>query len=109
MNYNVGKFPPTDLRGHDGVMIDSDDVGLDRLHHVDSTGSLLTTQDLVVPGEVHVLLPGNGHPSHGQHVDLPEVGGDALELGGGGGEAGRGGPGVPVVAADNSLQGETLN
>jgi len=84
-------------------MIDSDDVGLDRLHHVDSTGSLLTTQDLVVPGEVHVLLPGNGHPSHGQHVDLPEVGGDALELGGGGGEAGRGGPGVPVVAADNSL------
>ena len=76
---------------------------------MDPTGSLLTAEDLVVPGEVHVLLPSKGDPSHGQHVGLPEVGGDALELGGGGGEAGRGGPGVPVVAADNSLQGKTLN
>ena len=89
-------------------MIDSDDVGLDRLHHMDSTGSLLTTQNLVVPGEIHVLLPSDGDAGHGQYVQLPEVGGEALELGGGGTEPGRGGPGVPVMAANNSLQVETL-
>ena len=89
-------------------MIDSDDVGLDCLHHMDSTSSLLTAEDLVVPGEVHVLLPSKGDPSHGQHVGLPEVGGDGLQLGGGGGEPGGGGPGVPVVAADNGLKEETL-
>ena len=89
-------------------MIDSDDVGLDCLHHMDPTGSLLTAEDLVVPGEVHVLLPSQGQPSHGQHVDLPEVGGDGLQLGGGGAKPGGGGPGVPVVAADNGLKVETL-
>ena len=87
-------------------MIDSDDVGLDSLHHMDATGPLLTAQDLVVTGEVHVLLPSNGHSSHGQHVHLPEVGRDGLELGGRRGEASRGGPGVAVMAANNSLQVE---
>ena len=90
-------------------MVDRDDVGLNCLHHMDSTGSPLTTQDLVVPGEIHVLLPSDGDASHGQHVQLPEVGGDALELGGGGSEPGGGGPGVPVMAANDSLQVETLN
>ena len=87
-------------------MIDSDDVGLDSLHHMDATGPLLTAQDLVVTGEVHVLLPSNGHSSHGQHVHLPEVGCDGLELGGRRGEASRGSPGVAVMAANNSLQVE---
>ena len=87
-------------------MIDSDDVGLDSLHHMDATGTLLTAQDLVVTGEVHVLLPSNGHSSHGQHVHLPEGVGDVLQLVGGGAEPGRGGPGVPVMAANDSLQVE---
>ena len=89
-------------------MIDSDDVSLDSLHHMDATGPLLTAQDLVVTGEVHVLLPSNGHSSHGQHVHLAEVGGDGLELSGGGSEAGGGGPGIAIMAANNSLQVETL-
>ena len=89
-------------------MIDSDDVGLDRLHHMDPTGSLLTTQDLVVTGEVHVPLPSNGHTVHGQHVRLPEVGCEGLQLRRRGAEPGRGGPGVPVMAADNGLQVKTL-
>ena len=106
---NCWKLALTDLRGHDGVMIDSDDEGLDRLHHMDSTGPLLTTQNLVVPGEIHVLLPSDGDASHGQHVQLPEVGGDGLELGRGGSEPGRSGPGVPVMAANDSLRVETLH
>ena len=87
-------------------MIDSDDVGLNCLHHMDPTGSLLTTQDLVVSGEEHVLLPTDFDTSHGQHVHLPEGVGDVLQLVGGGAEPGRGGPSVPVMAANNSLQVE---
>ena len=90
-------------------MVDRDDVGLDSLHDVDSAGSLLTAEDLVVPGEEHVLLPTDFDTSHGQHVHLPEGVGDVLQLVGGGAEPGRGGPGVPVMAANDSLQVETLH
>ena len=88
-------------------MVDRDDVGLDSLHDVDSAGSLLTAEDLVVPGEIHVPRAGHCHPLHGQNVQLAEVAGNCLQLGGGGTEASRGGPGVAVMPADNSLDRES--
>ena len=91
------------LLSHDWFVVDRDDVGMDSLHDVDSAGSLLTAEDLVVPGEIHVPRASDSDALHGEHVRLAEVGGNGLQLGGGGSEASRGGPGVAVVAADDGL------
>ena len=91
------------LLGHDGFVVDRHDVGLDSLHHVDSAGSLLSSEDLVVSGEIHVPRASDSDALHGEHVRLAEVGGNGLQLGGGGSEASRGGPGVAVVAANDGL------
>lgn len=71
---------------------------------MDSAGSLLSSEDLVVSGEIHVPRASDSDALHGEHVRLAEVGGNGLQLGGAGSEACRGGPGVAVVAADDGLE-----
>ena len=91
------------LGGHNGVVVDGDDVGLDSLHHMNTAGSLLTTQNTIIARDIHVLLPVNRHALHRQHIQLAKVVSHGLQLSGCCSETSRGSPGISIVTTDNGL------